>query len=69
MEVQEEVYRDKQKAAEVYADVKAGVARCIDYILEERERDPYRSLLKRVAYERLNGAVAPTFTPDPNKKL
>lgn len=64
-----EVYRDKAAAAELYAEVKAGVARCIDYVLEERERDPYRGLLKRLLYERTRGGPAPTFVPDPDKKL
>lgn len=69
IDVPAEVYRDRQRAAAVYADVKAGVTNCIDYLLEERERDPYRGLLKRAAYERSRGAQAPTFQPDPKKKL
>eukprot|EP00892_Ulva_mutabilis_P002490 jgi/Ulvmu1/12241/UM086_0032.1 len=69
IDVPPEVYRDKDRAADVYARVKAGVADCIDYLLEEREHDPFRPLLKRLAYERINGVQAPTFTPNPNKKL
>lgn len=67
--VPEEVYRDKKRAAAVYAAVKAGVNNCIDHLLEERERDPFRGLLKRAAYERSRGTRAPTFQPDPEKKL
>jgi len=34
----------------------------LDYLLEARERDPFQALAPRLAYERLSGRPAPSFT-------
>lgn len=65
IELDEEVARDRQRAEETYAAVKAGVTRALTYLLESRERDPYRNTLRRVAYEQIQQAQAPTFEPGP----
>ncbi len=49
--------------SQTYADVKAEVQKSIDYLLEGRERDPFRALPPRLLYEAVNdGKQAPTFT-------
>lgn len=55
---------DKEGTKEVYEQVKAGVDDCISYLLENRERDPYRNLLRRVAYEQTGKKPAPGFEVD-----
>ena len=48
------------RCEQVKAEVEAGIA----YLLEHRERDPYRKLLARVAYETSwGGRQAPSFDP------
>ena len=41
------LYNDRAAAADVYARIQQSVADCITYLLEARERDPYRNTLKR----------------------
>ncbi|XP_021727534.1 acyltransferase-like protein At3g26840, chloroplastic [Chenopodium quinoa] len=55
--------RDKEKAHEVYLQVKSEVERCISYLKEKREKDPYRSLAARTLYQTMHGSEAdvPTF--------
>lgn len=56
--------KDKAAAAELYQDVQDGVEDCVTYLLENRERDPYRSLLRRLAYEQSWKKPAPGFEVD-----
>ncbi|XP_059450629.1 LOW QUALITY PROTEIN: phytyl ester synthase 2, chloroplastic-like [Corylus avellana] len=55
--------RDKDKSKKLYLEVKSEVARCIDYLKEKREKDPYRNLLSRLIYQATNGFTSevPTF--------
>uniref|UniRef100_A0A803KWH7 Serine aminopeptidase S33 domain-containing protein n=1 Tax=Chenopodium quinoa TaxID=63459 RepID=A0A803KWH7_CHEQI len=55
--------RDKEKAHRVYLQVKSEVERCISYLKEKREKDPYRSLAARTLYQTMHGfdAEIPTF--------
>ncbi|XVE67641.1 hypothetical protein DITRI_Ditri09bG0004400 [Diplodiscus trichospermus] len=55
--------RDKEKSHEVYLHVKSEVERCIAYLKEKREKDPYRNLLSRLLYQATHGFTAeiPTF--------
>ncbi|GLT57373.1 hypothetical protein SLA2020_303510 [Shorea laevis] len=55
--------RDKDKSHELYLEVKYEVARCIAYLKEKRENDPYRNLLSRSIYQATNGFTSevPTF--------
>ena len=60
-----EELKDKQKAQELYLHVKSEVKRCLDYLKEKREHDPYRSILSRILYQAANGLISevPTFDP------
>jgi len=55
--------KDREKAHELYLEVKSEVERCLAYLKEKRERDPYRSLLSRLLYQSIHGITAeiPTF--------
>ena len=46
-----------------YDMVKTRVEDCIAYLLRKRTSDPYKDLVTRSAYERLNGCQAPSFEP------
>ncbi|GMH23882.1 hypothetical protein Nepgr_025725 [Nepenthes gracilis] len=54
-----EELKDKQKAHALYLHVKSEVDRCLAYLKEKREKDPYRSLLPRTLYQ-----AAHNFTTD-----
>ena len=58
-----ELKDDREKARELYLEVKSEVGRCLAYLKEKRERDPYRSLLSRLLYQSIHGITAeiPTF--------
>ncbi|KEH23472.1 acyltransferase-like protein At1g54570, chloroplastic isoform X3 [Medicago truncatula] len=55
--------KDKKKSQELYFEVKAEVERCIAYLKEKRESDPYRSILSRLSYQAAHGPTSdiPTF--------
>ncbi|KAI4387896.1 hypothetical protein MLD38_000285 [Melastoma candidum] len=55
--------RDREKANELYLEVKAEVEKCIAYLREKRESDPYRNIVPRLIYQATNGHTAeiPTF--------
>ncbi|KAH9625629.1 hypothetical protein KSS87_019989 [Heliosperma pusillum] len=55
--------KDRQKAQEVYLEVKGEVERCLAYLKEKRETDPYRSLISRIVYRSTHGISPeiPTF--------
>ncbi|KAJ7976277.1 Acyltransferase-like protein, chloroplastic [Quillaja saponaria] len=55
--------RDRQKSHELYLHVKSEVKRCIAYLKEKRESDPYRNLLPRLLYQATHGleSEVPTF--------
>jgi len=55
--------KDKKKSQELYFEVKAEVERCIAYLKEKRESDPYRSILSRLLYQATHGPTSeiPTF--------
>ncbi|XWS32594.1 hypothetical protein CRYUN_Cryun22dG0003300 [Craigia yunnanensis] len=55
--------RDREKSHELYLQVKSEVERCMAYLKEKREKDPYRNLLPRLLYQATNGFTAevPTF--------
>ncbi|KAJ7976278.1 Acyltransferase-like protein, chloroplastic [Quillaja saponaria] len=43
--------RDRKKSYELYLEVKSEVERCIAYLKEKRETDPYRNLFPRLLYQ------------------
>ncbi|XP_022740298.1 acyltransferase-like protein At3g26840, chloroplastic isoform X2 [Durio zibethinus] len=55
--------RSREKSHEFYLQVKSEVERCMAYLKEKREKDPYRNLLPRLLYQATNGSTAevPTF--------
>nr|CAD1839030.1 unnamed protein product [Ananas comosus var. bracteatus] len=55
--------RDKAKAQELYMDVKCEVERCLAYLQEKREKDPYRNIFPRTLFQLINGfnVEVPTF--------
>ncbi|KAF8780861.1 hypothetical protein HU200_000813 [Digitaria exilis] len=61
----EKELRDKEAAQHLYLQVKFEVERCINYLKEKREKDPYRSILPRLLYQAVHGpnAEIPTFEP------
>ncbi|KAH9791742.1 AB hydrolase-1 domain-containing protein [Citrus sinensis] len=55
--------RDKKKAQELYLQVKSEVEKCIAYLKEKRESDPYRNILSRLIHQAAHGLTSqiPTF--------
>ncbi|KAF5735853.1 Esterase/lipase/thioesterase family protein isoform 1 [Tripterygium wilfordii] len=62
-EGRKELLRDREKAQEVYLQVKSEVECCLAYLREKRESDPYRSLPSRMIYQATHGldSEIPTF--------
>ncbi|KAK9120174.1 hypothetical protein Scep_018267 [Stephania cephalantha] len=58
-----EELKDRDQAKKLYMEVKSEVERCIAYLKEKREEDPYRSLPSRLFYQAIHGldAEIPTF--------
>lgn len=54
---------DREKCHELYLHVKSEVERCMAYLKEKREKDPYRNILPRLLYQATNGFTdeVPTF--------
>ena len=50
---------DRDACAAIYAELRGEVERGIEALREVREKDPYRDLARRTAWEALNGAQAP----------
>uniref|UniRef100_A0A0D3C0E0 Uncharacterized protein n=1 Tax=Brassica oleracea var. oleracea TaxID=109376 RepID=A0A0D3C0E0_BRAOL len=59
----EKELHDKEKAHEVYLEVKSEVERCITYLKTKRKTDPYRNILPRLLYYLSRGfsSEVPTF--------
>ncbi|CAN1126698.1 Phytyl ester synthase 2, chloroplastic [Linum perenne] len=55
----EELSKEREKAHELYLEVKQEVYNCIDYLKEKRESDPYRNVLSRMAYQTIHGFDSP----------
>ncbi|PIN01708.1 Diacylglycerol O-acyltransferase [Handroanthus impetiginosus] len=55
--------RSREKAHELYLEVKAEVEKSLAYLKEKRENDPYRNILARLAYQATHGfdSEVPTF--------
>ena len=55
--------KDREKSQELYLEVKSEVERCLAYLKEKRESDPYRNLLPRLLYQATHGFTSevPTF--------
>ncbi|KAK6153335.1 hypothetical protein DH2020_012974 [Rehmannia glutinosa] len=59
----EDILRNKDKAHEMYLEVQNEIEKCIAFLKEKREKDPYRNLLARLVYQCYNGCLSqvPTF--------
>ncbi|KAK6153337.1 hypothetical protein DH2020_012976 [Rehmannia glutinosa] len=59
----EDILKNKDKAREMYLDIQNEIEKCIAFLKEKRENDPYRNLLARLAYQGCNGSHSevPTF--------
>ncbi|XP_040933500.1 acyltransferase-like protein At3g26840, chloroplastic isoform X2 [Gossypium hirsutum] len=57
-----EELRNRERAHEVYLHVKTEVEKCIAYLKEKREEDPYRNLMTRLVYQAMHGFKAPVPT-------
>ncbi|KAI6700878.1 hypothetical protein NL676_015202 [Syzygium grande] len=55
--------RDREKSHELYLQVKSEVERCMAFLREKREGDPYRSIFSRLMYRATCGSTSeiPTF--------
>ncbi|ONK78621.1 uncharacterized protein A4U43_C02F20730 [Asparagus officinalis] len=62
-----EVLKDKERAKEVYLNIKSEVESMISFLLKKREEDDYRSIFRRMQHEAAYGAASssqmPTFDP------
>ncbi|KAL8137560.1 hypothetical protein V2J09_003561 [Rumex salicifolius] len=60
-----EELKDRDKAQELYLEVKSEVQTCLEYLRANRQRDPYRSILSRTLYQATNGFTSqvPSFDP------
>ncbi|XP_057800472.1 phytyl ester synthase 2, chloroplastic-like [Salvia miltiorrhiza] len=55
--------RSREKAQELYLEVKSEVEKCLAYLKEKRENDPYRHIVARLTYQAIHGfdSEVPTF--------
>ncbi|CAL5368657.1 unnamed protein product [Camellia sinensis] len=55
--------RNRDKSQELYLEVKSEVERCMAYLKDKREHDPYRNILPQTIYQAMHGfdCEVPTF--------
>ncbi|KAI3457791.1 hypothetical protein Pfo_014454 [Paulownia fortunei] len=55
--------KSREKAHELYLEVKSEVEKCLAYLKEKRESDPYRNIFARLRYQATHGfdSEIPTF--------
>ena len=57
-----DISEDREQCAAVYADIRSSVESGMQYLLQQRENDPYGEFRKRILYEFSNsGSQAPSF--------
>nr|XP_043614495.1 acyltransferase-like protein At3g26840, chloroplastic [Erigeron canadensis] len=61
-----EELRNREKAHELYLEVKGEVEKCLNYCKTKRESDPYRNIIPRLMYQASHGleSEVPTFDFD-----
>ncbi|MFS7895108.1 hypothetical protein Hanom_Chr00s053642g01781301 [Helianthus anomalus] len=61
-----EELRSRERASQVYVEVKREVEKCLNYCKAKRENDPYRNILTRLMYQATHGleSEVPTFDLD-----
>lgn len=62
----QELRRNREKAHQVYIEVKREVEKCLAYCQRKREHDPYRNIIPRFIYQATHGleSQVPTFDLD-----
>ncbi|KAL3647195.1 hypothetical protein CASFOL_008163 [Castilleja foliolosa] len=60
-----EMLKDREKANELYLEIKSEVEKNMSYLLKKRNEDPYRGIVDRVVYRALYAPMdqVPTFEP------
>ncbi|KAH6766569.1 Esterase/lipase/thioesterase family protein [Perilla frutescens var. hirtella] len=55
--------KSKEKGQQLYLEVKSEVEKCLAYLKEKRESDPYRNIFARLTYQATHGfhSEVPTF--------
>lgn len=55
--------KGREKAQGLYLEVKSEVEKCLAYLKEKRESDPYRNIFARLSYRATHGfdSEVPTF--------
>lgn len=61
----EEMLKDREKALELYLQIKSEVETSMAYLLKKRNEDPYRGIIDRTLYRALRAPMdpVPTFEP------
>ncbi|OMO99367.1 Diacylglycerol acyltransferase [Corchorus olitorius] len=54
---------DRDKSHQLYLHVKSEVERCIAYLKQKREKDPFRNLLSRLLYQAIHGSISASQIP------
>lgn len=59
----QEMLKDREKARELYLQIKAEVQNSMNYLLKKREEDPYRNIIDRTVYKAFSSTFdeVPTF--------
>ncbi|RYR04749.1 hypothetical protein Ahy_B06g084525 isoform C [Arachis hypogaea] len=63
LKLKEHVLKDREKSYELYLQVESEVEKCLAYLKEKRESDPYGNIVPRLLYKAKHGfdAEVPTF--------
>lgn len=58
-----EMLKDREKARELYLEIKSEVESSMSYLLKKREHDPYRGIVDRTVYRAFRAPMdeVPTF--------
>ncbi|XP_050384111.1 phytyl ester synthase 1, chloroplastic [Argentina anserina] len=61
----EEILKDKDNANKLYLEIQSKIEQSLAYLLEKREKDPYRNVIDRTVYRALHSPLntVPTFEP------
>ncbi|KAH6817077.1 Esterase/lipase/thioesterase family protein [Perilla frutescens var. frutescens] len=65
MKGRKELVKDREKARELYLEIKSEVEASMSYLLKKREEDPYRGIIDRTVYRAFCAPMnqVPTFEP------
>lgn len=65
MQGRQEALKDREKARELYLEIKSEVETNMSYLLKKREEDPYRGIIDRTIYRAFRAPMdqVPTFDP------